>query len=115
MTKNLDGRVFRPIKNSDGGRVDGNTLFQFTQTDQNVTATYEGPGVTDGHLIGRFLDEANMALLYHSRSETGDLEAGEAVAKVGQDGDGRLTLSMNWTWLNGTKTAGTSNYVEVLP
>ena len=115
MTFNLDDRFFRPAKNSEGGRVDGNTLFHFSQIGQNFIATYTGPGVSDGHLIGRFLGEDEMTLIYHSRSETDDLEAGEAVAKVEQDSDGRLTLNMKWTWLNGSKTAGTSNYVEVLP
>ncbi len=112
---NLDGRFFKPVENSEGGRVDGKTLFEFSQTSQNFSATYQGPGVMDGHLIGRFLREADMALIYHSRSEAGEMEAGEAVAKVVQGRDGRLTLNMAWTWLNGSKTSGTSNYIEVLP
>ena len=115
MTLNLNGRVFQPVNNSDGGRVDGNTRFHFSQSGQNITAHYSGPNVFDGHIIGQMLGEADMKLLYHSRALTGELEAGEASVDIFYDDDGNLRLAMSWAWLNGSKKTGTSNYIEVSP
>lgn len=112
---NLDGRLFKPVNNSDGGRVDGNTLFHFSQSGQNITAHYNGPDVFDGHIIGQLHSESKMKLLYHARVATGELEAGEATVEILRDEDGKLRFAMNWTWLNGSKKSGTSNYIEVSP
>ncbi|MEP4051340.1 MAG: hypothetical protein ABJN22_03755 [Litorimonas sp.] len=113
MTFNLNGRMFKPLQNSEGGRVDGDTLFRFSQSGQNITAHYNGPDVFDGHIIGQMHGEAEMKLLYHSRARTGELEAGEAKVKISRDANGNLRLAMNWAWLNGSKKTGTSNYIEV--
>jgi len=109
----LNGRVFRPLANSEGGRVTSSTFFHFAQSGQNFTATYSGAGITDGHIIGAFHAKGEANLLYHSRAETGTLEAGTAKAIFRKTETGQMTIDMDWQWLNGTKTSGQSHYVEV--
>lgn len=115
MTFNLNGRKFSPIANSEGGRVDETTLFTFSQIGRNFSAIYTGANVSDGHLIGRFQEDAKITLLYHSRAKTGELEAGSAVADVTRTPNGKLTLDMQWEWLNASQKTGRSKYLEVTP
>lgn len=110
---NLHGKKFSPIKNSEGGRVASDAVFMFEQKDEAFTATYSGEGVSDGHLIGKMTGDMSASLIYHSRASEGSLEAGEAEATFDTDANGKLTISMNWRWLNGTQTSGTSYYGEL--
>jgi len=111
---NLDGRRFSPLTNSDAGRVSRDAVFNFVQTDKAFSAIYSGQRFSDGHLIGQFHDKDRANLIYHCRAENGSLEAGEAKARFGQTEDGRLSISMDWQWLNGSKKSGTSYYEEVI-
>jgi len=110
----LNGRVFSPLANSEGGRVTSSTFFHFAQSGQNFTATYSGAGVTDGHIIGVFRAQGEADLIYHSRAETGELEAGSAKAIFRKTESGKMTIDMDWQWLNGSKASGQSHYTEVL-
>lgn len=110
---NLDGRKFSPLKNSEGGRVTSDAVFTFAQTEKSFTANYIGQGFTDGHLIGNMTSPDTADLVYHSRAECGDLEVGVAEAKFTADEKGRITIAMNWRWLNGSQKSGTSLYGEI--
>ena len=112
---NLDGRIFQPVVNSDGGSVTSGTVFHFTQSGPNFTARYSGAGVTDGHLIGCFHDDTNAELIYHARTDNGSLDAGEAKAQFQKNENGMLSIEMSWRWLNGTRQSGTSEYIEITP
>ena len=115
MTFNLDGRQFRPVKNSAEGRVTSDAVFTFTQDAQSFHAHYEGEGFSDGHLIGVFVDEETAKLIYHCRAEDGSLEAGEANAVFSTAETGKIKIKMNWHWLNGSGASGTSEYIEISP
>lgn len=110
---NLDGKRFSPIKNSGGGRVASNTVFDFTQTGKSFSAHYHGGGVTDGHLIGTFTEDLIAELVYHSRSSDGELEAGQARAVFSNNQNGKLSIDMDWQWMNGSLASGQSRYEEL--
>ena len=112
MSFNLDGRRFSPMKNSDAGRLASDAVFTFGQSGKNFTAVYSGAGFSDGHLIGTMTGKTSANLIYHCRADTGELEAGEASASF-ELKDGRITISMTWQWLNGSKKSGTSYYEEI--
>ena len=113
MSFDLDGRSFRPVENSEGGRVSSDTIFRFQQSGPFFRADYAGPSVMDGHLIGTIIGEGRAVLLYHSRSVDGMLEAGEADAHFGRDESGLITIAMDWQWLNGSRKSGESYYREI--
>ena len=112
MKINLDGKKFSPVKNSENGRVSSDAIFSFRQRMGDFSATYAGEGFSDGHLIGR-MTTTGADLVYHCRSDEGKLEVGEAKAIFNALEDGRLSISMAWQWLNGSRTSGTSYYEEI--
>lgn len=109
----LDGRVFHPVQNSKHGTVEATTIFKFKQSGNRVSATYSGSDVVDGHIVGQFVSNNIATLLYHSITKSGELQAGEAEAVFDALPDKRLCIHMNWRWLNGDKTDGTSYYEEI--
>ncbi len=110
---NLDGRKFFPVKNSQNGRVTSDAIFVFNQTGNNFTATYEGPGFSDGHLIGTMTDNSRGSIIYHSRASDGALDAGAAEAVFSQTPEG-IIIEMEWRWLTGSLKSGHSQYREIL-
>lgn len=109
----LDGKIFSPVKNSDGGRVSSDAVFTFSQTGASFSAAYTGIGFTDGHLIGNFISDDQADLIYHSRANSGALEAGQARAKFSLGDLNKLEISMDWRWLNGSLKSGQSYYREI--
>lgn len=114
MSLNLDGRRFRPVSNSEGGRVQSDAVFIFSQTGSAFSAVYSGSGFTDGHLIGKMSEGQTAQLLYHSRASDGTLEAGEAQAQFIVSESAPIRIEMAWRWLNGSEDNGTSTYEEIL-
>lgn len=108
----LHGRHFSPVSNSKGGRVQSDSIFIFSQKGGNFTATYSGVYVTDGHIIGRMTGPKTADILYHSRANSGELEAGQAVVSFDFSND-KIIMNMNWQWLNGSKASGKSSYGEI--
>ena len=113
MTYDLDGRKFRPVRNSQGGRVASDAVFNFSQAGSSFLATYQGEGFSDGHLIGEMSGEDIGRLIYHCRAADGSLEAGEAEARFSTSETGNIEIAMKWQWLNGTKASGVSRYEEI--
>ncbi|WP_371396994.1 hypothetical protein [Fretibacter rubidus] len=116
---NLDGRTFTPRSNSEGGRVQNGTLFIYEQSGIDFIANYSGHGVSHGHIIGKMTGPVTADIVYHSRSQDGALEAGQATVEFKNDDSQGLTMHMNWQWLNrsnagGSKIGGTSLYKEIL-
>jgi len=115
----LDGKKFSPVKNSEGGRVKSDAMFTFTQNGSAFSAEYSGEGFSDGHLIGIMSADNTAQLVYHSRADSGLLEAGQARAEFSKNSKGRWQISMNWQWLNNetlnNKTkSGQSFYEEII-
>lgn len=109
----LNGRVFVPVHNTVGGAVTDATKFIFQQKNTQVTADYSGGDIESGHIVGRFLNPDTAELVYHCLTQSGELKAGQAKAKFSVSEHGRLCIDMQWQWLNGDQTAGTSHYEEI--
>lgn len=109
----LNGRQFSPVSNSDGGRVKSDTVFTYEQSGHEFTACYSGGGVSDGHIIGVMKGPREADIIYHSRAKDGTLEAGHAQVLLTQT-DGGITMDMCWSWLNGRRSSGTSQYKEII-
>jgi len=110
---NLDGKHFSPTQNSNGGRVQSDTVFIFKQSGKDFTALYSGPNVSDGHIVGQMTAHDKADLIYHARASDGALEAGQATAQFEINEAGKITIAMNWQWLNGSQETGQSFYEEL--
>ena len=112
MRFDLNGLTFSPVRNSEGGRVKSDSIFEYQQEGETFTAIYYGEGFTDGHLIGCFTGDDTAELVYHCRGSNGELEIGEAKAKFTRNAAGKINISMDWQWLNLTQESGKSYYEE---
>ena len=110
---NLDGRMFCPVHNSTSGTVTDATKFRFQQNGDNITADYAGGEIETGHIVGKFTSPDTAQLIYHCLTNNGDMKAGQAQARFAVNDAGILTIDMQWQWLNGDKSSGTSHYEEI--
>lgn len=108
---NFKGKSFKIIANSSGGKVNSDTVFEFDQKEDLVSAQYYGGGIKSGHILGT-LEEKQLNLLYHCITESNELKTGQAVAEVSFNSEGKMKLMMKWQWLNGSQESGVSEYLE---
>ena len=109
----LNDRVFVPVHNTVSGTVSNATRFTFKQSGPDITADYNGGDVVDGHILGTFTKEDTASLIYQCRTLGGELKSGEALAHFSVNQAGRICIDMQWQWLNGDHSSGTSHYEEI--
>jgi hypothetical protein len=110
-----DGRRFRPVVNTPNGEVSGETLFRYHQHGAAVWATYEGGGVTQGHLIATADAQGVLDMRYHHLNAAGELMTGRCRSTPERLADGRLRLHEEWQWTSGDGSVGRSVVEEVAP
>jgi hypothetical protein len=110
---NYDNRRFRPVDNSAGGEVDGETLFHYRQREELVWATYEGGGIRWGTLVATVDESGNLDMRYAHVNEAGELMTGVCRSKPEVLPDGRLRLHERWRWTSGDGGEGRSVLEEV--
>ena len=110
---NYDGRIFRSVANTHNGEVSGATLFRYRQLGAVVWATYEGGGVSEGHLIATVAADGALDMRYHHVSPTGALMTGVCRSRLEILPDGRYRLHETWQWTSGDQSRGTSVVEEV--
>jgi len=108
----LDRRKFVPQQNSENGEVSSSTIFEFFQKDDLVEAKYYGGTIVSGNIIGRFISPNRVELLYNCLTTAKQLKAGKAIAEILQRPEGTLSLQIEWEWLNGDHSKGSSQYIE---
>jgi len=117
MTVNYDGRLFRPVETTENGEVGGGTLFRYRQDGPVFWATYEGGGVTHGHMVGHVKDDGGLHFRYHHLSAAdGDGPmpvSGLCHSRLEVLPDGRYRLFEEWQWTSGDGSSGTSVVEEV--
>ncbi len=109
----LTGKTFGLLTNSENGEVSTDTLFYYKQNDNLVTAEYHGGTIKYGKIIAKQNENNTLEMLYQCLTTDGELKAGSAYAKVSKNKEGKIQLDLNWQWLNGDKSSGTSIYLEV--
>ena len=113
MTPNLEGKIFQSIQNTENGEVSSETLFHYHQTEDIISADYEGGSIQKGHLLGKMLANGNLEFVYHHIKLDGQLMIGECTSVPTLLADGRLQYSETWQWLTGDSSDGRSEIVEI--
>ena len=104
-------KSFSLIENSEKGTVNKDTIFEFQQAGDLVTATYYGGPVKMGKIIA-LLKNDTLDMRYHCVTSENDLKAGKAIAKIAQTDLGKIKLTLHWEWLDSTNEKGISEYLE---
>jgi hypothetical protein len=113
MKINYHGRQFRGITNTPNGQVSGETSFYYEQDGIQLTATYRGGSIEQGHMLGQVYDDNSLYFVYHHIDTQGHLKSGycHSVAEVLEDG--RIRLHERWEWTHGGEGKGESVVEEV--
>jgi hypothetical protein len=109
---NFNNRKFALIQNSESGQVTSDTIFEYKQQDNLVTADYFGGTVKYGKIIADLKDD-ELNILYQCLTNDNQLKAGKAIAKISLTNQGKIKLSLNWEWLTNGNEKGVSEYIEI--
>ena len=113
MTKfNFNNKRFALIQNSESGQVNTETVFNYSQDDNLVTADYFGETIKYGKIIAVLKDD-KLNMLYQCLTTDNELKAGKAVAQISLTENGKIKLSLDWEWLTNGNEKGKSEYLEV--
>lgn len=113
MVLNYDGRRFRPVTNTPNGQVNGETLFQYSQDGDLLTATYAGGGIRSGSMTGLVRGDGGLEFCYQHVTDGGELRSGVCRSRPVSMADGRLRLEEKWRWTLGDLSEGESAVEEV--
>lgn len=113
MKYNLEGRVFRPVKNTNNGEVGTGTLFYYHQNGDVVSAEYSGGAIIKGHLLACVLTNGQLDMRYHHLNDKGEFMLGKCLSTPDVLPSGKLMFKESWQWLSGDMTAGHSEIEEV--
>lgn len=109
----LTGMIFQALSNSSQGTINTNTTMTFVSDDESeILGNYHGGTIKTGNVVGRWIDAFTMEMLYHCITVTGELKAGRALASFSRDSDGLMHMHLDWQWLMGDQSKGTSQWVE---
>ena len=111
---NFDNRRFRSVSTTTNGEVSSETIFEYQQAGDVVSATYAGGTIEFGHLIGLIDNEGVMDIRYHHLNTFGLLMTGICRSIPEVLSDGRIRLHETWRWTSGDESEGVSVLEEVI-
>jgi len=110
---NYNNKRFKAVQNSSNGETSDETIFEYKQTGNVLTAEYKGGNILTGHLIGLVDDYGNIDMRYHQVNEKGELMTGICKSKPEVSSNDKIILHENWQWTSGDKSKGTSILEEI--
>lgn len=110
-TINFNNKTFSLIENSDNGKVNSETVFEYKQVGDIVTAEYYGGTIRYGKIIALFKDD-QLDMLYQCITTDNVLKAGKAIAEITLTDNNKIRLKLNWEWLGDKNEKGVSEYLE---
>jgi hypothetical protein len=103
-----NGKVFRPVSNTENGETTGETVFYYKQTDNILTAEYAGGNIKTGHLIGLVDKNGNIEMRYHQVNINNEIMTGVCLSRPEMLANGKIRLYESWEWTSGDKSKGQS-------
>lgn len=107
----LNNKTFLLVENSENGKVNSETIFEYKQKGNLVTADYSGGSILYGKILA-FLEGNYLNMLYQCITNDNELKAGKAIAQISITNNGKIKLELNWEWLGDKKEKGNSVYIE---
>lgn len=113
LSINYNNRRFKPIQNTENGETSQETIFNYKQDGNIITANYQGGEIIKGQLIGLVDEDGTIDMRYHHINTNGELMTGTCISKPKFTENGKLRLQENWQWTGGDKSIGKSNLEEI--
>ena len=108
---NFNNKTFSLITNTENGKANSDTIFEYKQKGELVTADYYGGDVLYGKIIA-LQQGKQLNMLYQCITTKNELKAGKAIAEISITKDLKIKLSLNWEWLDNNHEKGISEYLE---
>jgi len=103
-----NGKIFRPVLNSENGETSNETVFVYKQNGNILTSEYSGGKIKKGHLIGIVDENGNIDMRYHQVNYKEEIMTGKCKSKPEILKNGKIRLHESWEWTSGDKTKGQS-------
>jgi hypothetical protein len=105
---NYHNKKFKTVESSDNGAVSADTLFEYKQVGNIVTAKYCGGEIVSGHLIGIVAENGSINMRYHQVNLKDELMTGSCFSKPEVKPNGKIRLYESWKWTSGDASSGKS-------
>ena len=103
-----NGKIFKPIENTDNGEISNETVFLYKQVGNILTSEYSGGKIKTGHLIGLVDKNGNIEMSYHQVNNKGEIMTGTCKSNPEILENGKIRLHENWQWTSGDESKGKS-------
>jgi hypothetical protein len=103
-----NGKIFRPISNSENGETSNETVFKYNQIGNILTSEYSGGKIKKGHLIGIVDENGDIDMRYHQVNNKNELMSGICKSRPEILDNGKVRLHESWEWTSGDKSKGQS-------
>ncbi len=110
---NYHNKRFRAASNTPNGETSAETIFDYRQQGNILTAAYAGGSIVCGHLIGLVDAQGNIDMRYHQVNRQGELMTGICRSRPEVLENGKIRLHETWQWTSGDHSKGTSVVEEV--
>jgi len=111
MTLNLEGIRMKPARTDPKGVCSDETILEFVQRQNLISARYSGGPVLDGYLIGQ-LNGWHVKFRYVQADVDGNLDAGVSDGTFMNLPNGKLQLVENFLWYT-RPHSGTNVFIEL--
>lgn len=110
---NYDNKTFKAISSSQNGEVNDETIFEYQQEGDLVSATYSGGNIMFGHLLAIVNKNGHLNMRYHHLNNNGELMTGICYSTPEIMPDGKIRLHESWRWTSGDESEGESVVEEI--
>ncbi|WP_293308727.1 n-acetylglutamate synthase [Pedobacter sp. UBA5917] len=110
---NYNGKIFKPVSNTENGETSGETIFRYQHSGNILTAEYSGGKIIYGHLIGLVGENGTIDMRYHQVNDKGELMTGICHSKPVLLESGKIRLHETWQWTSGDRSKGESVIEEI--
>jgi len=110
---NYNNRIFRSVSNSSNGEVNNQTVFEYHQLGNIVTAVYKGGHIISGSLIALVDDKGILDMRYQHINDQQQLMTGTCISIPEILFNGKIRLHEKWQWTCGDMSKGESIIEEV--
>ncbi len=110
---NYNGKKFKAIQNSENGEISEETIFEYKQIGNVLSAVYSGGNIIQGHLIGLVDQDGNIEMRYHQINLENMLMTGICQSSPEILSNGKIRLHETWKWTSGDLSTGSSTIEEI--
>jgi hypothetical protein len=110
---NYHNKIFRSASNTSNGEVTNETIFEYSQSGNIVTAVYSGGNIIQGSLIALADDEGKLDMRYQHVNINHQLMTGICTSTPRLLPTGKIQLHEQWQWTCGDRSKGESVIEEV--